>query len=148
MQNRMLAFMATKKLSKFRKGFYNNPEINTEVYEFPNVPDAGNMFCFVNAEEDKGNQNMFLVGVDLSKDMKSFKPCPRRENWHFTPIHNILWHNGKGDMYMVSFQYMYAEFEYMGSLRCVVWEMEEGQEGDEIFNTDVDSWEEIETFLS
>jgi hypothetical protein len=138
MQNRMLAFMVKKGLSKFKKSIVKT---GIEMYTI------GDILVWVNSETDIFSQKLILIGKSPSGDLQSFEPMPKREDWHFTELARYTFSRDEHE-YIVCFQYIYWENKnYEGSLRCVV-DAVDGEGSNEEFNTDFECWEDVENFLA
>jgi len=112
------------------------------------IYEIGDLWICVNEETDTFNQQVKAIGLNEKNKVGEYKPFVKREGWHFSTLTTLKltlnvkrrYENEPQEKEIeVAFQYMYAVSE----VRCIVC-----IEGDEVFSTDYECWEDIERFLS
>ena len=137
MKNKMLEYLCDQGLAKWIKG-----DDDVSIYEI------GKIWVSVKDETDTFNQKVRAIGMNEKNEVGEHMPFVKREGWHFSElaafeitlcVRRRYEYEAQERVFTVHFQYLYER----QVIRCIVCE-----EGDEIWSTDYECWEDIEGFLS
>ena len=130
LENAILGYMSRHNLATFIK-----TDDEVEIYEIGQIW----VSVYVNGDPSK----VAAIGMNAKDEVGEHLPFREREGWHFSKLINCLYHKGKGNMYDVHFQYMYAT----KTIRVLVCKLAENGGADEFLSTDYDDWSDIAKFL-
>ena len=112
------------------------------------IYEIGEIWVSVKDETDTFNQKVRAIGMNEKNEVGEHMPFVKREGWHFSElaafeitlyVKRRYESEAQERVFTVHFQYLYER----GVIRCLICE-----EGDEVWNTDYDCWQDIEGFLS